>query len=143
MLARSARRSFAPVLFFAVAMGMALPVFADARDNGTALRPGVYSGKWHGDKVKIIVEEVCRNGTFSGIVHFDQASNWPDARFDFVGQIGEHGSITITRVKDGCPQVARTGAPCLEGRTLVWHGDVSEANLDRPYPFELSVPLNR
>jgi hypothetical protein len=89
--------------------------------------------------VKVIIEEVCRDGSFSGIVHLDQSSNWPDARFDFSGRIGRDGSLTMTRIKDGCGQVA-TAHLCPEGRALVWRGEVARGNLDHPYPFELRIP---
>jgi hypothetical protein len=117
-----------------------LPKEAAAAGRNEIISRGVYDGKWHGEKVTFSVERVDRNGCFMGTVHFDAHSNWPDAKFDFTGEIGRGGSLTINRVKDNCNQVAHTGAPQINGRCWVWHGDVSGDCLDRCYPFELHVP---
>jgi hypothetical protein len=143
MIASRLRLPSLLALLAGAAVLLAQPGTASAHDDPCVVRPGVYDGKWHGDKVKFLVEKVSRDGCFSGIVHFDAASNWPDARFDFVGQVGPRESIIVRRIKDNCAQVGRSSGPCREGGTLVWRGTVSEGNLDRPYPFELRIPLGR
>jgi hypothetical protein len=137
MIARLTRLS---VLAVAV---LALPLTASADERNTPIRPGVYDGVWHTDKVKIIVEEVCKDGTFSGSVRFDKDSRWPDYRFDFKGQIGQQDELTITRVGDNCTQVANASAPSREGRSLLWQGDVAGDGLDQPYSFEMRLPDHR
>jgi hypothetical protein len=135
------RRPFvASALLAALAFGLAMPNQASAAARNEIISRGVYDGKWHGDKVTFSVEKVDRDGRFRGTVHFDPRSRWPDAKFDFLGQIGRGGALTIHRVKDDCDQVAHTGTPRTEGRGWVWTGDVSGAGLDRCYPFELHVP---
>jgi Uma2 family endonuclease len=54
------------------------PLTAAADDRDEVIRPGVYHGVWHTDKVKIIIEEVDRDGTFSGQLKFDKESRFPD-----------------------------------------------------------------
>jgi hypothetical protein len=138
MIARLTRLS----VLAAVAV-LAQPLTASADERNAPIRPGVYDGVWHTDKVKIIVEEVGKDGTFSGSVRFDKDSRWPDYRFDFNGQIGRRDELTITRVGDNCTQVAHASAPRQEGRSLVWKGDVAGDGLDRPYAFEMCVPERR
>ncbi len=117
------------------------PLTAAADDRDEVIRPGVYHGVWHTDKVKIIIEEVDRDGTFSGQLKFDKESRFPDFRCDFTGKIGKDESITITR--SDCAQTAETKHPKREGRTLIWKGEVSGEYLDQPYSFELCIPLGR
>jgi hypothetical protein len=143
MFTRLVRLPFALALLFAAFATVAMPQTADADERCPELRPGVYDGIWHTDPVKFIVEEVCPDGRLTGMVHFDKSSRWPDYCFHFNGQVGRRGVLTLTRVGDNCTQVARTDAPCREGRVLVWHGDVAGDGLDRPLPFELRIPTKR
>jgi hypothetical protein len=115
------------------------PVRAD--DLDLVIRPGVYHGQWHGDKVKIIIEEVGRDEKFSGIVHFDKESRFPDAIFLFTGEIGHHKKLTIRRDPNNDPQVARTEEPTRHEGHLVWKGEVTGEDLDKAYPFELRIPI--
>jgi hypothetical protein len=138
----STRFGIASTLLATLAGLFASPGSSHADDRDLVFRPGVYQCQWHGDKVKIIVEKVHGDRTFSGSVHFDKSSNFPDARFEFTGKIGRHESITITR-EANCPQVARAGEPRRENGHMIWKGEVSEGNLDKPYPFELRIPLPR
>jgi hypothetical protein len=143
MLSQILRRSAVLAALIVATTLSALPGSARADERESILRPGVYAGEWHGGQVKVIIENVGRDGAFDGIVHFDQSSKWPDARFDFSGKIGRRESLTITRIKDGWNQVAQTGEPKRSGRMLVWKGEVSGDGLDSPLPFELRIPLNR
>jgi hypothetical protein len=144
MFARLTRLPFALALLLATLAALAMPRAATAADNRLPeLRSGIYDGIWHTDKVKFIVEEVCPDGQFSGLVHFDKSSRWQDYCFRFNGQVGRRGVLTLTRVGDNCTQIARTDAPCREGRAEVWRGDVAGDGLDRPLPFELRMPLER
>jgi hypothetical protein len=140
MTARLLRPLAALALLVGFAIPFAAPNEAAAAGRNEIISRGVYDGKWHGDKVTFSVEKVERDGCFSGVVHFDAHSNWPDAKFDFTGQIGKGGSLTIRRVKDGCDQVARAGTPRVNGKCWDWAGDVTGDGLDRAYPFELHVP---
>ncbi len=141
MSARIQRFSTLAVLTAAIAF-FAVPGFASAEERAH-LRPGVYPGTWHGDKVSIIVEKVSTDGTFSGNVHFDPSSRWPNYRFDLAGVLERNGSITIRRVNDNCDQVAHTSAPRRMGKDLAWCGQVTGAGLDGAYPFELRMPAGR
>jgi hypothetical protein len=116
------------------------PGIAAADGHEGLIARGVYDGIWHTDKVKVIIEKVSRDGTISGIVHFDKTSRWPDAKFNFTGQIGGRDALTIQRDPDDCNQVAHAGPPEREGRYWVWRGEVSGDGLDRPYAFELRIP---
>ena len=71
----------------------------------------MYEGQWHGDKVRFIIEEVAGDGTFSGVVHFDKTSRFPDYLFVFTGEIGRHKSITINRDPNNDQQTAKAGEP--------------------------------
>jgi hypothetical protein len=117
-----------------------LPNAAEAANRNEIISRGVYDGVWHGGKVTFSIEKVNRDGCFSGIVHFDLSSPWPDAKFDFTGQIGRGDSLTIRRVKDGWNQVAVTGSPRIESRCWVWKGNVTGDGLDTPLPFEIHIP---
>jgi hypothetical protein len=139
MPARITPRPLCAGLLTAALALLVLPGLASAQD----IRPGVYEGVWHTDKVKITIEDVPPDGTFSGRVRFDPNSRWPDYRFDFTGLVGRRGSLTITRVGDGCTQIARTDPPRRVGRSMVWCGDVAGDGLERPLPFELRIPLER
>jgi hypothetical protein len=116
---------------------------ARADEPDAVMRPGMYEGQWHGDKVRFIIEDVAGDGTFSGIVHFDKTSRFPDYLFLFTGEIGRHRSITINRDPNNDPQVAKAGEPRREKGTLIWHGETTGNDLDQPYPFELRIPLPR
>jgi hypothetical protein len=113
---------------------------AAAAGRNEIISRGVYDGTWHGGKVTFSVERVDRDGCFSGTVHFDPRSPWPDAKFDFTGQIGRGDSLTIRRVKDGWNQVARTGTPRIDARCWVWKGTVTGDGLGAPSPFEIHIP---
>jgi len=118
--------------------------FADERSEREVrdrIRPGIYTGRWHSDKVRFIIEEVSSDGTFSGVCHFDKTSNHPDALFIFTGEIGGHNSITINRNPNDDKQVSRAGEPHRAEGSLVWVGETKGADLDRPYVFELRIPL--
>ncbi|HJZ55062.1 MAG TPA: hypothetical protein VKE74_08885, partial [Gemmataceae bacterium] len=78
----------------AVVAVMAQPLTASAADRDQMIRPGVYDGVWHTDKVRIIIEEVGRDGTFTGQLRFDKDSRFPDFRCDFTGVISRRGAIT-------------------------------------------------
>jgi hypothetical protein len=143
MSARVTQLSSALALLIAAVAALTLPGVATAHDRDRPLRPGVYEGTWHTDPVKIIVEAVSPNGQFSGQVHFEPSSRWPDYRFNFTGRVGRDESLTVTRVGDSCKQLAHTRAPRREGRDLVWRGDVTGEGLDRPYAFALRIPLQR
>ena len=144
MLARLARLSLVPALLLSLVAALAAPGAAQAADSRVpGLRPGIYDGIWHTDQVKVIVEEVCPDGRFSGVVHFEKSSRWPDYCFNFNGQVGRGGALTLTRVGDNCTQVAHTDAPCRERGAVVWRGDVAGDSLDRPLAFELRMPLGR
>ena len=143
MLTQSKRFPFALALLLASLAALSLPMVATADDHCQELRPGIYAGIWHTDPVKVIVEEVGPDGRFTGLVHFDKSSRWPDYCFRFNGQIEQRGVLSLTRVGDNCTQVARTDAPCREGRSIVWRGDVAGDGLDRPYSFELRIPTGR
>jgi hypothetical protein len=127
----------------AVAVVLAQPLTASADDRAGPIRPGVYDGVWHTDKVQITVAEVCKDGTFTGSVLFDKDSRWPDYRFDFKGVIGRGDALSILRVGDNCTQVAFAPAPRQEGQSLVWTGEVVGEGLDQAYSFEMYVPEKR
>jgi hypothetical protein len=108
------------------------------------IRKGVFDGIWHTDKVQIIIEQVNRDGTFAGEMHFDPSGRWGDVRCGITGSLGRDNSLTISR-NDCVPpggtvsdQIARTGCPELRGRALVWKGDVHGP--DFCSPFELRIP---
>src|SRR5262249_25941657 len=122
---------------------VALPGAARADDRDFAVRPGIYDGQWHGDKVRFILEDVAGDGSFSGVVHFDKTSRFPDALFVFTGEIGRRKSITIRRDPNSDAQVAEAGEPRREKGVLVWEGETTGNDLDMPYPFELRIPLPR
>jgi hypothetical protein len=143
MFTRLMRLPLALALLLATFVTLALPRTAAADERGPDLRPGVYEGIWHTDKAKVIVEDVYPDGQFTGLVHLDPSSRWPNYCFLFNGQIGPRGKLTLTRVGDNCTQIARTDAPCREGRAIVWRGDVAGDGLDRPLPFEMRIPLGR
>jgi hypothetical protein len=143
MFTRLTRLSFTLALPLATFIALTMPRVAAADDRCPELQPGIYDGIWHTDNVKVIVEEVCQDGRFTGVVHFDKSSRWPDYTFNFNGQIGSRGVLTLTRVGDNCTQVARTDAPRREGHALEWRGDVAGDGLDRPLPFELRIPTGR
>src|SRR5262249_15544967 len=140
MLALTKRTFLALALFIVTTSIFAVPNHAAAADASGLIRCGIYNGTWHGDKVKVIIEEVSRNGQFPGLVHFDPNSNWPHAKFEFSGQIGQLDSLTISRINDNCNQVANAGVPCREGRYWVWKGGVTGDGVDGVYPFELEIP---
>jgi hypothetical protein len=140
MPAKAKRLLTATALLLAAACALTLPGSARAAERNEIISRGVYDGAWHGGKVVFSVERVDRDGCFSGTVHFDARSPWPDAKFDFAGQIGRGGALTVRRVKDGWNQVARTGVPQINGSCWVWKGQVSGDGLAAPAPFELHVP---
>jgi hypothetical protein len=111
------------------------------REVRDRIRPGIYTGRWHSDKVRFIIEEVSSDGTFSGVVHFDKTSNFPDALFVFTGEIGRQNSITIKRDPNNDKQVSRAGEPRREEGNLIWVGETKGDDLDKPYVFELRIPL--
>jgi hypothetical protein len=126
---------------------LAAPAFAADREERAErefrtdmIVPGIYPGKWHSDSVRYIIEEVS-NGRFSGVVHFDKTSRFPDALFTFTGEVGPGGAITISRDPNNDPQVSRAGEPRREDGSLVWIGETTGNDLDMPYPFELRVPV--
>jgi len=141
MTTRLTRPLFVLAPLAAVVAILAQPLTATADDRDEVIRRGVYDGVWHTDKVKIIVEEVHKDGTFSGQLKFDKESRFPDFRCDFTGKIGRRDAIAITR--SDCAQTAEAGSPRRERGELVWKGDVTGEYLDQPYRFELSVPLHR
>jgi hypothetical protein len=143
MRSRLTHLSFALALPLATLAALALPRTASADERCPELRPGIYEGIWHTDPVRVIVEEVCPDGRFTGVVHFAKSSRWPDYSFNFNGQVSRRGVITLTRVGDNCTQVARTDVPCRERGEVVWRGDVAGDGLDRPQAFELRVPTGR
>jgi hypothetical protein len=106
-------------------------------------RPGMYEGQWHGDKVRFIIEEAAGDGTFSGVVHFDKTSRFPDYLFVFTGEVGRHRSLTIKRDPNSDPQEAKAGEPRRVKGALIWEGETTGNDLDMPYPFELRIPLPR
>ena len=130
-------------LLAAVAALVAPATAARADDDDNVLRPGLYEGQWHGDKVRFIIEEVAGDGTFSGVVHFDKTSRFPDYLFVFTGEIGRHKSITINRDPNNDQQTAKAGEPRREKGSLIWEGETTGNDLDKPYPFELRIPLRR
>jgi hypothetical protein len=133
-------KSLLSAALFLAAATFLRPSPAAADGPGGLISRGVYDGVWHTDKVKVIIEHVSRDGAFSGVVHFDKASRWPDAKFNFSGQIGPRDALTIQREKEECDQVAQAGTPHREGRYWVWRGAVTGACLDGPYAFELRIP---
>ncbi len=142
MLVSQMRLPLALALLAGTAAFVARPGVARA-DDSDVIRPGMYEGQWHSDKVRFIIEEVAGDGTFSGVVHFDKTSRFPDALFVFTGEIGRHGSITIKRDPNSDPQVSKAGEPRREKGTLIWEGETTGDDLDKPYPFELRIPLRR
>ena len=127
----------------ATVLSLAAGGMAQADDPGFVVRPGMYEGQWHGDKVRFVIEEVSGAGTFSGVVHFDKRSRFPDALFVFTGEVGRHKSLTIRRDPNNDPQVANAGEPRRERGVLIWEGGTTGSDLDQPYPFELRIPLPR
>jgi hypothetical protein len=135
----SISRPFTAFTLFAVAVcALALSSEAPAAGRGGLINKGVYSGLWHGDQVKIIVEKVSRDGKFEGVIHFDPKGRWGDFKANFCGTIGARDSIVIKRLD--CGQQSVAGAPRREGRALVWKGDTMGEGLDRAYRFEMRVP---
>jgi hypothetical protein len=139
MTALNNRLLTALALFLVGTCAVALAGTAAAEDRDDVVYKGVHDGVWHGGKMKLSVEKVTRAGEFSGTVHFDPKSPWPDATFTFQGRIGRDDSLIIRRVNDGWDQVVRTGPPRREGDYLVWKGEVTGDGLDKPLPFELRV----
>jgi len=131
----------AACFFIAAAMFIVSPGVARAEEYDFVMRPGIYAGQWHGDQVRFIVEEVAGDGTFSGVVHFDKSSRFPDALFVFTGEMGGHRSITIKRDPNNDPQVSKAREPVREKGDLIWHGETTGADLDKAYPFELRIPI--
>jgi hypothetical protein len=127
-----------PLVFFT------LPGLASANERDLAgLRTGIFHGIWHTDKVQIIIEKVHRDGTFTGQVHFERDSRFPDYRFEFSAKLSGNNSLTMTRLTENCNQVAQTTEPRREGRAMVWHGGVTGPGLGDPEDFELRIPLGR
>jgi hypothetical protein len=136
------------VLTGVVSAPLLRPAFADDRDEraehefrADMVVPGIYPGRWHSDSVRFIIEKVTAEGRFSGVVHFDKSSRFPDALFTFTGEISPHGTIHIDRDPNNDPQVSKAGEPRREGDKLVWVGETTGPDLDMPYPFELRIPL--
>jgi hypothetical protein len=140
MLVSLTRSLTAKSLLAAFALAIAWTGSAWADDIEFVIRPGVYHGQWHGDNVKIIIEEA-RDKEFSGIVHFDKDSRFPDAIFMFTGEIGHHKKLTIKRDPNNDPQEAKTEEPVKHEGHIVWKGETTGADLDKPYPFELRIPI--
>jgi hypothetical protein len=139
MLAPKNRLLTVLALLLAGTCVVALAGPAAAGDRDDVVYKGVFDGVWHGGQMKLSVEKMNARGEFSGTVHFDPKSPWPDATFLFSGRIGRDDSLTIRRVNDDWDQVARTGPPRREGDYLVWKGEVTGTGLDKPLPFELRV----
>src|SRR5262245_20607105 len=123
----STRRSFAALLA-AFALACVLSGSAQAAGRNQLISKGVYDGLWHGDKVTFIVENVERDGKFSGIIHFDPNGRWGDVKSNFTGEVCRGDEIVIDR--PDCDQHSRAGAPRRAGRRLVWKGTTSGGNLD-------------
>jgi hypothetical protein len=140
MLGSQMRLPLGLALLTAAAAFIGQPGAARA-DEPDVVRPGMYQGQWHGDKVLFIIEEVSGDGTFSGVVHFPKTSRFPDALFVFSGEIGRHRAITIKRDPNNDPQVSKAGEPRREKGALIWEGETTGDDLDKPYPFELRIPL--
>jgi hypothetical protein len=121
----------APLVLIAAA-GLASAAQPDVR----LVRPGVYNGLWHGDKVKFIILKVHGDGSFSGDIHFDPNGRYPNFRCGFTARLGNNNSLTMTR--DDCAQTAVTGRPDLYGNTTVWRGSVALDN--NRYAFEMRIP---
>ena len=146
MFTRTKRLTTALMLTCVPLALLALPGFASAEQpERTKLRKGVYDGIWHTDPVKVIIEKVENNGSFTGEIHFDPNGRWGDVRAGITGELDQNGAITISR--DDCPapttQIAKAPRPELKGRALVWKGEVTLSYGDAPseqYSFELRMP---
>ena len=142
MLVSQMRLPLALALLAGTAAFVARPGVARA-DDSDVIRPGMYEGQWHSDKVRFIIEEVAGDGTFSGVVHFDKTSRFPDALFVFTGEIGRHGSHHHQEGPEQRPASVQSRRTTREKGTLIWEGETTGDDLDKPYPFEPRIPLCR
>jgi hypothetical protein len=105
-----------------------------------SVKKGTYNGMWQGGKMKFTIEKVSDAGKFSGVVHFDKESEWPNLKFDFTGEIGPENALTIHRVNDEWDQVVTVKVPSGKGKERAWKGTITGKGTEEKKKFELHMP---
>ncbi|MEM1168292.1 MAG: hypothetical protein AAGJ08_04195 [Cyanobacteria bacterium P01_H01_bin.35] len=100
------------------------------------LRPGDYSGVWHGHAVKFSIQQIFPAGEFNGVGEFVGGPH-SGIQFGFTGKIGSDGRLTISRDVGIGSQVARDANFEIDGDSIVWQGLAKGVGIgDVGLPFE-------
>jgi len=106
----------------------------------SSIKKGVYNGVWQDLKMKLTIEKGPDKGKFSGIIHMDKKSAFPDLKIDFKGEIGKGGELIIHRINDEWKQEVKTGAPRRDGNYWVWKGKFTGPGTTKTQSFEVRIP---
>jgi serine/threonine protein kinase/WD40 repeat protein len=104
----------------------------------SSIKKGTYKGVWQGAGMKLTIEKVSGNN-FTGIVHMNKESEWPDLKFNIKGEAQADGSIIFRRVEDQWKQVVNA-TPKGKGKEQVWKGALTGPGTDQKKQFELQMP---
>ena len=100
------------------------------------LRPGDYSGVWHGHGVKFSIQQIFPTGQFDGIGKFVEGPH-NGIQFGFTGRTDSDGRLTISRDVGIRTQVASDVNFEIDGNSFVWQGLTQGPGIgDAGSPFE-------
>ena len=100
------------------------------------LRPGDYSGVWHGHAVKFSIQQIFPTEQFNGVGEFVEGPH-NGIQFGFTGKIDFDGKLTISRDVGTGSQVASNANFEIDGDSIVWQGLTKGPGIgDAGLPFE-------
>ncbi len=85
------------------------------------LRPGDYSGVWHGHAVKFSIQQIFPTGQFNGVGEFVEGPH-NGIQFGFTGRTDFDGRLTISRDVEIGSQVASDANFEIDSNSIVWQG---------------------
>lgn len=100
------------------------------------LRPGDYSGVWHGHDVRFSIQQIFPTGQLNGVGEFVGGPH-SGTQFGFTGRTASDGRLTISRDVGIGSQVASDVNFEIDGDSIVWQGLTQGSGIgDAGLPFE-------
>ena len=105
------------------------------------IRVGSFPGRWHGDPVSFLVQQVFGGGQFNGVATFTGGPH-QGVQFGFTGAASGSGGLSVVRqVAPGFNQHASDATFEIANNEIVWRGLTTGVGIGAPgLPFEVRLP---